>query len=158
MATTHYKMKNLMTILAAILFTSVTLTSYGASKQTVLKGDVSSFYMVNEISNAFGQGNTDNDKVKSVTNTSTNSEITESNSSMSVDCDKFIQDYTAFVNSYIKVLKKYKANPTDASILGEYTKMAQKASKLQANASSCNDAKYAAKLLELSNKMAKALM
>lgn len=147
-----------MTILAAILFTSVTLTSYGASKQTVLKGDVSSFYMVNEISNAFGQGNTDNDKVKSVTNTSTNSEITESNSSMSVDCDKFIQDYTAFVNSYIKVLKKYKANPTDASILGEYTKMAQKASKLQANASSCNDAKYAAKLLELSNKMAKALM
>ncbi len=151
-------MKNLMTILAAILFTSVTLTSYGASKQTVLKGDVSSFYMVNEISNAFGQGNTDNDKVKSVTNTSTNSEITESNSSMSVDCDKFIQDYTAFVNSYIKVLKKYKANPTDASILGEYTKMAQKASKLQANASSCNDAKYAAKLLELSNKMAKALM
>lgn len=150
-----------MTILAAILFTSVTLTSYGASKQSDLKGDVSSFYTVNEISNAFGQGNTDKDKdkVKSVSSTSSNSEITESNPSMSVDCDKFIQDYTAFVNSYIKVLKKYKANPSDASILSEYTKMAQKASKLQANSSSCsNDAKYAAKLMELSNKIAKALM
>jgi len=153
-------MKNIMTILAVILFTSITLTSYGACKQADLNGDVSDFFSFNEVSNAFGQGNIDKDKdkAKSVTSTSSKSEITESNPSMSVDCDKFIQDYTAFVNSYIKVLKKYKANPSDATILSEYSKMAQKAAKLQANASSCNDAKNAAKIMELSNKIAKALM
>lgn len=78
-------------------------------------------------------------------------------SSANIDCDKFIKDYEAFINSYIKLLKKYKANPTDASILTEYTEAAQKATEMETNASECNDPKYASKLIELSNKLAKAL-
>lgn len=81
-----------------------------------------------------------------------------SSSSSSVDCDQFIKDYTAFVDSYIKLLKKYKANPTDASILSEYTEAAQKAAEMQTDASSCSDPKYAAKLMDLANKIAKAAM
>jgi hypothetical protein len=75
-----------------------------------------------------------------------------------VDCDKFIKDYEAFADSYIKLLKKYKANPTDATILTEYTDAAQKAAELQTDASNCTDTKYATKLLEIANKIAKAAM
>lgn len=89
---------------------------------------------------------------------SSSSEVTVSGSSSSVDCDQFIKDYTAFVDSYIKLLKKYKANPTDASILSEYTEAAQKAAEMQTDASSCSDPKYAAKLMDLANKIAKAAM
>ena len=77
--------------------------------------------------------------------------------SSSVDCDKFITDYEAFVRSYIKILKKYKANPSDASILTEYTEAAQKASEMQTNANNCTDPKYASRLLRLSTKLAEAL-
>jgi len=76
--------------------------------------------------------------------------------SSSIDCDKFIKDYEAFAESYVKLLKKYKANPTDATILTEYTVSATKAAALQTDASSCTDPKYSAKLLEIANKIAKA--
>lgn len=90
---------------------------------------------------------------------STSSESEDnSSSSSSVDCDQFIKDYTAFVDSYIKLLKKYKANPTDPSILSEYTEAAQKATEMQTDASSCTDPEYATKLMELANKIAKAAM
>jgi hypothetical protein len=89
---------------------------------------------------------------------SSSSEVTESSSSSSVDCDQFIKDYSDFVDSYVKLLKKYKANPTDASILSEYTEAAQKAAEMQTDASSCTDPKYASKLMELANKIAKAAM
>lgn len=85
--------------------------------------------------------------------------MAEDNNSTSsdVDCDKFIKDYSAFVDSYIKLLKKYKANPTDASILSEYTDAVEKATEMETNAGECDDPKYASKLMELSNKIAKAL-
>jgi hypothetical protein len=100
-------------------------------------------------------------------NSSTSSTIEENSSldeetsstdieSSSADCDKFIKDYEAFINSYIKLIKKYKANPTDATILSEYTEALEKASAMENNVSLCNDTKYAAKLLELQTKLAKA--
>jgi len=85
---------------------------------------------------------------------SESSSANATSSSSSVDCDKFIKDYESFVNNYITILKKYKKNPSDASILSEYTEMMQKAVEMQSNASNCSDAKYATKLMELANKMA----
>lgn len=75
-----------------------------------------------------------------------------------VDCDQFIEDYESFADSYIDVLKKYKANPSDASILTEYSEAAQKAMEMQKDASSCTDPAYASKLMEIANKIAKATM
>jgi len=121
--------------------------------------------------NTIGINEEEVEKVKSFTLSSTLEKREESSSSSSVssenespstessvDCDKFIKDYTAFVDSYIKLLKKYKANPTDASILSEYTDAAQKAAEMQTDASSCTDPEYASKLMELANKIAKAAM
>ena len=102
--------------------------------------------------------NTESAKPKDGEAISSSNESESSAVSADVDCDQFIKDYTEFVNSYIKLLKKYKANPTDASILTEYTEAVQKASEMQSNASSCTDPKYAAKLMELSSKLAKAAM
>ena len=73
------------------------------------------------------------------------------------DCDNFIKEYEAFVNSYIKLNKKYKANPTDVSILSDYTDAAQKAVDMQTQAGDCTDLKYAKKLLELSNKLSQVV-
>lgn len=73
------------------------------------------------------------------------------------DCDEFLKDYEAFVNSYIMLIKKYKANPSDITILEEYNEAAQKAIEMENNLSICADTKYASKLLELHNKLAKQL-
>ena len=45
------------------------------------------------------------------------------------DCAKFVKDYEKFVDQYIVVLKKYKANPTDMAIMEDYTKLAAQATK-----------------------------
>ena len=36
---------------------------------------------------------------------------------------QFIKKYNAWVDKYIDLMKKYKANPTDVSVLSDYTKM-----------------------------------
>jgi hypothetical protein len=82
----------------------------------------------------------------------TEEKATESNN----DCDQFIKDYEEFVDSYIVIIKKMKANPTDMTILSEYTEMAKNAATMQTNAGNCADSKYAAKLTKLATKMAKA--
>jgi hypothetical protein len=73
------------------------------------------------------------------------------------DCDQFYKQYEAFVDSYSKLLKKYKANPSDLSIIEEYNEAVEKANELQSTANNCDDPKYANKLLELTKKMANAL-
>ncbi|PCH66516.1 MAG: hypothetical protein COC01_07810 [Bacteroidetes bacterium] len=71
-------------------------------------------------------------------------------------CDKFIKDYEEFVYSYIDIIKKMKANPSDMTIMSEYTEMLTKAAKMQTESADCTDPKYADKLLKLSTKIAKA--
>jgi len=80
----------------------------------------------------------------------------KSSGSASSNCDQFIKDYEAFVDSYIKLLKKYKANPSDPTILQEYTDAVQKASEMQTEASNCTDAKYVNRLTKIVNKLATA--
>lgn len=49
----------------------------------------------------------------------------ESNQTVTADDAKwkqFIRDYEAWADDYVQLVKKYKDNPTDLSILSEYTK------------------------------------
>lgn len=53
-----------------------------------------------------------------------NKYINENNSSStnsSSNCDDFLRNYEKFMNNYIEIIKKQKNNPTDASIIAEYT-------------------------------------
>ena len=80
-----------------------------------------------------------------------------SESSSSSGCDQFIKDYEEFVDEYITVLKKYKANPTDASIFTEYSEMLAKAGEMESSGKDCKDVKYSAKLGKLMSKLAGAV-
>lgn len=48
---------------------------------------------------------------------------TSSSSSESLDWKQFLKDYEAWVDSYVEFMKKYKNNPTDASLIAEYGKL-----------------------------------
>jgi hypothetical protein len=102
--------------------------------------------------------NVDMDQAESISSSSSADENSESSSSSSVDCEQFIIDYEEFADSYISLLKKYKANPTDASIMTEYTDAAQKAMDMQEEASSCTDPTYASKLMQIATKIARAVI
>jgi len=128
-------MKKITSIFVIILFASFALTSCGGNKS-------------------------DNAATEETVVTETPEETTSSDvkSESTTDCDEFIKAYEEYADSYIVVLKKYKADPTDATILTEYTEMVQKAAEMQEGAENCTDPKYATKLMEIANKMAKAAL
>lgn len=76
----------------------------------------------------------------STSSTSSTSSASSASSSSSSDYDwkQFIKDYEAWVDSYVEILKKYKANPTDTSILADYGKMMQQASEWEEKADKIN--------------------
>lgn len=41
------------------------------------------------------------------------------------DCDEFIDQYEKWMDDYIKIIDKYMKNPTDATLMNEYLKLAQ---------------------------------
>jgi len=73
------------------------------------------------------------------------------------NCDEFLEGYEKFVNEYIAVIKKYKANPTDTSILADYTKMLTNATKWSNFDEECaNDPAFIGKFTEIQMKIALA--
>ena len=137
-----------MTMIGAIIFASMILTSCGGSKKE-------------------SEDKTTTTEVKTDATTSDSGATTatepkeEATSSSTSDCDKFLKEYEEYVDAYVKVMKKYKANPTDASVMTEYTEMIGKADKMEklekSNAAKCNDPKYATKILQITNKMVTAV-
>ena len=112
-----------------------------------------------------GDGKTDSeqatDMMESTSDESSEelSETMDDASSSSSDCEQFCDDYEAFVDDYIEVLKKYKANPSDMSILTEYSSMMSKASSMQNVSADCaGDLKAAARMSASAMKMAQAAM
>ena len=53
-----------------------------------------------------------------------------------MDGRQFLADYEAWANSYIEMIEKYKEDPSNATILSEYTKMMQQAAEWAENADS----------------------
>lgn len=49
---------------------------------------------------------------------------------------QFLADYEAWANSYIEMIERYKEDPSNATILSEYTKMMQQAVEWAENAES----------------------
>lgn len=149
-----------MTILGVILFASTILTSCGGSdKKTSDDGD-DVIEKYSDDGDDVSENNSDDISSENDTNVEASESEENSNdeieSSTSNDCDQFIKDYEKFVNSYIVIIKKMKANPSDMSIMNEYTEMASNAATMQSDAANCTDAKYVTKLSQLVTKMANA--
>jgi hypothetical protein len=141
-------MKKSITILGAIVFASVVLTSCGGNSSQEASSEAPAVTTEETASPITEEAVTSVDEAV----TTTEAKSTESKS----DCDQFIKDYEEFVNSYISIIKKMKANPTDMTIMGEYTEMTSKAATMQSTAGDCTDAKYTTKLAKLATKMASA--
>lgn len=82
-----------------------------------------------------------------------------SSSAASGDCEQFCSDYEAFADEYVAVIKKYKANPSDLSLLTEYNDVLQKAASMEESAKDCRaDATVASRISKAIEKIAKAAM
>ena len=47
----------------------------------------------------------------------------ETENSVDAEWKQFLKEYESWVNKYAEIVKKYKENPSDISILSDYTKM-----------------------------------
>jgi len=155
-------MKKLMTFFGAMIFASAILTScgWGEKKES---NEVTSEPQTTTVdpSSSSSAPSTSNqeDKSSSEASEASNASETPEASKGSGDCEKFCSDYEAFADEYITFMKKYKANPTDASILTEYSEMMSKAADMEKNSKDCaSDVKVAQRLSKIVAKMAKAAM
>lgn len=76
---------------------------------------------------------------------------------------QFLIDYDGFVDEYVEIIKKYKENPADMSILSEYTDMVSKASEWNQKAYTLEEdleveesLEYSAELLRILQKITDA--
>ena len=98
------------------------------------------------------------DKESSSSNeTEKESQVDKKSIESSGDCDEYLKGYEKFMDKYIALLKKYKANPTDASILTDYTSMVTEAQDWATKTADCAaDTKFAAKFTAIQLKIANA--
>ena len=78
-------------------------------------------------------------------------------SSNNAECDEFLEGYENFMDNYIVILKKSKADPTDMSIMTEYMSLMTEASEWTSKTpDDCTDLAFVAKLSKIQMKMATA--
>ena len=78
-------------------------------------------------------------------------------SSNNAECDEFLEGYENFMDNYIVILKKSKADPTDMSIMTEYMSLMTEASEWTSKTpDDCTDLAFVAKLSKIQMKMAAA--
>ena len=87
---------------------------------------------------------------------STSAEDEEVAEGSSSDCEQFISDYEDFADSYIEVMEKVQADPTDESVLQEYTEMMNKATEIQASTATCDDEESIERINEISARITNA--
>lgn len=72
------------------------------------------------------------------------------------DCDQFLKDYEDFATRYIAIVKKYKENPTDPSLLKEYADLSTQLQDIEKNAQNCTDPEYVAKIAAVADRIMRA--
>ena len=143
------KMTKMPKILVAFILASTLLTSCG-KKESEEKMDIPS---------TVPTATTETPTTETPTTETPSSEATtDETASTGDDCEAFCKEYEEFADNYVALMKKYKKNPADASILSEYTDMVSQATDMQGKAKDCaGDAKVAARLSKVATKMASAL-
>ncbi len=95
-------------------------------------------------------------------NTEDTKETTNDSNSDDEEWRQFLKDYEAWVDDYIAIVKKYKDNPTDMSILSDYTEMvsemadwAERADEIELELQDTDEAlEYSTELLRIAAKLA----
>ncbi len=144
-------MKRMLAILMALTLLFV-LTACGSGMDDTVHSsldDVSSTFIFDDVS--------DN-------STEFNSDEVLSNVTSNDDWRDFLKEYEEWVDKYIAVVKKYNANPTDLSILTEYTSLVTELADWTERADDVSDsiadiedaAEYSAELMRIAAKLADA--
>ena len=151
-------------------------TEDSSSKDEEAK-DVSSKNEASEDNSSKDKTTSDNDeesedsssKDEEAKDVSSKNEASEDNSSKDKTTSddawrNFLKEYEEWVDKYIAVIKKYNANPTDLSILTEYTSLMTELADWTAEADDISDsivdvedaAEYSAELIRIAAKLAEA--
>ena len=83
-------------------------------------------------------------------------EVVVADQSNNSECDEFLEGYENFMDNYIVILKKSKADPTDMSIMTEYMSLMTEASEWTSKTPDCTDMEFLLKLNKIQMKMATA--
>jgi hypothetical protein len=83
-------------------------------------------------------------------------EVVVADRSNNSECDEFLEGYENFMDNYIVILKKSKADPTDMSIMTEYMSLMTEASEWTSKTPDCTDMAFLGKLSKIQMKMATA--
>lgn len=146
-------MRNLLKITFYTFILSFIFASCGSSDAESTTEDSDTNYEYESISNGTNSEETGEESE----GTGEESEETDgTEEEASSECDDFIADYENFVDNYVAIVKKMKSNPSDLTIMSEYTSMASNLATMQSDASDCTDSKYASLLLKLNAKLASA--
>jgi hypothetical protein len=80
-----------------------------------------------------------------------------SSASGSGSCDELLAGYEKFMTDYIEIIKKYKDNPSDQTLLEDYNKLMTEAGTWASKTSACaGDPAFAAKFSQIQMKIANA--
>lgn len=143
-------MKKVLCIFLAASFAFLMLTGCG-SKETKAKETTKIITESEKVESAESQ--------ESVTDTQ--SETQQQSETVSADFKKTMDDYEAFFDKYIDIVKKYKANPTDMTILSEYSKIMVEYSKMMSDMNGINQSELspadAAYYLEVTGRITQKL-
>lgn len=98
------------------------------------------------------------------TNETMSSETQKDSTADDVEWKQFLKDYEAWVDDYIEIVKKYKDNPSDMSILSDYTEMvseiadwSERAEEIELELEDTSVAlEYSTELLRIAGKLAEA--
>ena len=80
-------------------------------------------------------------------------EVVVADRSNNSECDEFLEGYENFMDNYIVILKKSKADPTDMSIMTEYMSLMTEASEWTSKTPDCTDTEFLLKLSKIQMKM-----
>lgn len=74
------------------------------------------------------------------------------------DCDQMLADYENFMNDYVSIMKQYKENPSDASILADYSRIMSETSEWSTKINDCaNDPTFAPKFAAIQAKLSASM-
>ena len=164
-------MKKLLALLLAVLMILL-LVACGAKEKSedfggTWKVDSIEYegakFSVEEWNNMEDEDLTDKDD-SSVDETASSETENDTTTGDDAEWKQFLKDYEAWVDDYITIVKKYKDNPSDMSILSDYTEMVsemadwtERADEIELELADTSAAlEYSAELLRIAGKLAEA--
>ena len=106
-----------------------------------------------DVESAMSDSTTEIEEAYEVEEAEVATEVVVADRSNNSECDEFLEGYENFMDNYIVILKKSKADPTDMSIMTEYMSLMTEASEWTSKTPDCTDTEFLLKLSKIQMKM-----